>query len=391
MNRPIITLTKISANFARYVDWLAAGLGEMQLLGEAEFRCDLQPVNRLLGINGPRWLIRRLMPRVFHEVDGGPVFEGTVQVADKVVRFCYDVDDRPFWFDLNALQDTDIYFKAQMPRDFPGPFHLSSELAYPLPASVIECADRVRPAMLGRPLARSLKPAPNKAVLDAWSRHGEIEPDGSLFAYFGGISNEMTKPMTMECGRVGSRPPRFRVTGAPASSDYPSSGPAGHPNQKRLDLVRLLRGWNDPRIDARMVSAPDASVVGPEISDPLEYARRLARFDWNCNITGLYGSMPFRFADAFAMGRGVITDDLVVRWYEPFDADCEVRELGPMGYEPAEKVDWQRATAVLKKAAEDSDPASSRERRAHIRSRYERLWNPLAFARYLTRECVNSL
>lgn len=390
-NRPIVTITRISANYARYFDWLVTGLGEMQSKGEIDYRLDLQPVNRLLGVNGPRWLIRRILPRVFAEVDGSAVLEGTIRIGGKSAKFCYDIDDRPFWFDLNLLQDTDLYFKAQMPVNFPEPFRLAENLTFPLASTVLDHREKVRPAMLGRPLARSLKPAGNRHVLDAWRKHGESEPTGSLFAYFGGVSEIMMKPMVMECGKVGSREPRSAAEGAAETATYRQSGRFGHPNHKRLELVRLLRSWNDPRVNARMIGAPDPALTGRSISRQLDFARTLGAYDWNCNITGLFGSIPFRFADAFAMDRGIVTDDLLVKWYRPFEPDCEVRQLGSMGYELPEAVDWRRAEHILREAAANSAGPLARERRSFLRARYDSMWSPLAFSRYLVGSCAEVL
>lgn len=392
MNRPIVTILRISLDYARYFDWLVTGLGELHARGEIEYRCELQPVNRLMSLNGPRWLLRRLAPNVFREITGGPVLEGTVKVGDKTTTFCYDIDDRPFWFDLNILHGVDRYFKAQLPARFPDPLRLSDELQFSYPATVLECQDRILPAMLGRPLGRSLRATPNRKVLDEWRKHGEGEPAGSLFAYFGGATPAVEKPLVMDTDakKLVSVPAEFPEDSAAAQS-LPSKARFGHPNQKRVELVRMLRKWDDPKVDARILSGTDASLIGPPISRQLDYARTLANYDWNCNICGFFGSLPFRFADAFALGRGVITDEPVVRWYQPFDLENEVRIMGPLGYERAQSVDWNQAETVLRQARADSDSPSAKERRAYIRSRFDSVWSPIVFARYVVRSCTDPL
>jgi hypothetical protein len=357
-----------------------------------DIRFDLKPLNRLNSINAPRWLLRRLAPAVLHEIDSTPLLEGIVTLAGKSARFCYDIEDRPFYFDLNALWSCDRYFKAQMPRKFPEPFQLSRHLRFPYPATVLECADRIRPAMLGRPLARSLDARKNRVILHQWRAHGTGEPAGSLFAYFGGAAAEMAKPLVMDMGRPHQHSSHtFSPKDSPTTATYISPAPFGHPNQKRVELVRLMRSWNDPKVDARILSGTDPSLVGPTIPRQLDYARKLAEYDWNCNITGLFGSIPFRFADAFALGRGVITDELTVKWYQPFDYETEIRNLGAIGYEVASEVDWPHAESVLRQARVDSDSPTAKDRRAHIKARYEQLWSPLPFARYVVGSCLEVL
>ncbi|WP_305818610.1 hypothetical protein [Photobacterium leiognathi] len=51
-------------------------------------------------------------------------------------------------------------------------------------------------------------------------------------------------------------------------------------------------------------------------------------------------SIPNRFIDSFISGTAILTDELSVKWYQPFG--CEVYETVAIGYKKTDDVDWNK-------------------------------------------------
>lgn len=119
-----------------------------------------------------------------------------------------------------------------------------------------------------------------------------------------------------------------------------------HPNYKRGLLVEGLRQRYPREADARILATEHDNRRGPNLPDS-EYNTLVGRARCNINISGLRRSLPFRFCDSFLVGACVPTDELAIRWYAPFEFGTEMAELGPMGYELPENVDWGHAWRVL--------------------------------------------
>jgi hypothetical protein len=218
--------------------------------------------------------------------------------------------------------------------------------------------------MLGRPLGRSLVYAHNRKVLDTWKRNGSTGKQTRLMAYFGGVTAQQELVQEEPYGRF------------------------QHPNGKRVEIVRLLRGLGRSEIDARLIDSLYPELNGPTIAGDAAYSRHVASANYSVNISGHFCSIPFRFVDGFMLGTGILTDSLNVQWYAPFDHEVEVMDMGPMGYELPGDVDWSAARKVINSILE-YDPAELSRRAAYILHRYESLWSPRAFAQYFVRECSN--
>lgn len=360
--RSIITITSVSPNFARYFDWLITGLGQLSEQGKIELRFELPPVNRLLCDNRTRWMLRRATPTVFYELDAEKRgLDGVFETGGRKCRFHFDVADAPFEFDLNRLESCDVYFKAQFPSEFPAPVRLSRDLSIPAPAGAIAHTSKIRSAMLGRPLARSLDWRRNFKVLKTWESMAATPKEFSILAYFGG------------------------VTPAQLGTSERSGVTIGHPNGHRCELVKMLRSFADDKINARMINAPDRSLVGPEIKGDHAYGSIVSKSCWNANVSGIDMSIPFRFIDSFMTGTGVLTDSLAVKWHTPF-SEAEVQDIGSMGYERPADVDWNRAAQVIGEARALSTGFETRRR--EILDRYRKHWSPTALAQHVIDECA---
>jgi hypothetical protein len=85
-------------------------------------------------------------------------------------------------------------------------------------------------------------------------------------------------------------------------------------------------------------------------------------------------SIPNRFIDSFSVGTSIITDDLKIKWYQPF-APEEVIEIGQMGYEPMEHVDWQQVEARMKVLPEQHPEI--------VEELFNKKWRPDVVAQYM--------
>jgi hypothetical protein len=162
-----------------------------------------------------------------------------------------------------------------------------------------------------------------------------------------------------------------------------------HPNLKRGNFVRYLRSLVSSEVVARLVHSADSSLIGSALNDDADYADVVASAAFNVNVSGLSLSLPFRFIDSFMLGTAVATDNLSIHWYQPFDSE-EVVELGTMGYELNEDVNWPDIENRLRHLV-DSDPAHDAQRAAHILDRYQKLWSPEALARYVMQSCEEAI
>ena len=360
-----VTLDPIHFPYMDYFEWFVFGLQVLHDAGEIEFRLQTTfttPPFRLHAKAAPA--VRRVFPRLMDALSrgSGAMLTGTVEAGGEKRRFVMDLADSPYLFQTDLLVETDVYFKAQCPVSFdPRGFPIAKDAFFPYHPDVLTYQSRIRPAMLGRPLSRTLVQRRNARILAHWREAGQGVKDTALFAYFGTDKPILHGPEGVVMSRFGAL--------------------VAHPNEKRGLLVEEMRRRYLTRIDARVLNTDHASRRGAQIYDAA-YPQVVGRAWHNINISGFRRSLPFRFIDSFLTGTSVPADELALRWYAPFEQGTEVFDLGPMGYEPADAVDWNRVWAVLDGLY--NEPESIRtERRRHIQDRFERLWHPRAFARYV--------
>ena len=371
MPRPVrVTLDPIHFPYMDYFEWLVFGLQLLHDAGEIEFRLQTTtttPPFQLHPKLGPA--LRRVVPGLMDALSrgSGAILTGAVQVADQKRRFVLDLGDSPYNFQVEQLLETDVYFKAQCPLTFdPRGFPIAADAFVPYHPDVLSYQARIHPAMLGRPLSRTLRQTPNARVLEQWLAAGRATKDLALFAYFGSDVGLSHGPEGVVMQRFGAR--------------------VAHPNQKRGRLVAEMRKRYPRDCDARILATAHDDRRGAKISDA-RYPAMVGRVWHNINISGFRRSLPFRFVDSFLVGATVPADTLALRWYAPFEMGTEVIELGDMGYEREDAVDWSRVWRVLDGLY--SEPlAVRRERQRHIAARFEQLWHPRAFARYVVATCM---
>ncbi|MFD0892795.1 hypothetical protein KBB96_15335 [Luteolibacter ambystomatis] len=362
MKRPVVTITDFCLNHAGYFDWLVTGLGLLEQKGELDLRFRLSAAKTALRHRYFRWGAKALAPAWVAKVNG-PMWwlQGEIDFGGTVKRFVFDVTDHGYSYAEHLLDDCDLYFKCQLPDSFPDSLKLCRQIERPMPEAAVRNASKIRRAMLGRPLSRSLDFKRNLELLRAWERHAETPRAKRVLAYFGGDSDAEANDRLKD-----------------------KQGLYQHPNVKRGRIVRHLRAMNRPDVDARLLNSSDPALIGPALRDDDDYAATVASSAWNINVSGLSLSIPFRLIDSFMVGTAVATDSLSIHWYQPFD-ETELIELGTMGYELDGEVDWpaieQRLAGLLEiSASEDA------ARRAHVLDRYRRFWSPEALAGHVIGE-----
>lgn len=155
-----------------------------------------------------------------------------------------------------------------------------------------------------------------------------------------------------------------------------------HPNEKRARIADIMSSLGTG-FDARIINR-DYSDTGKKVNNELivplkEFSNHVARFQYNVNVSGYRMSIPARFIDSFICGTAIATDNLSVKWYEPFKE--EVSEIGEMGYLPDREVDYEG----IKEKIKNLKPVS----REYVINRYEKFWSPKAVAIYIVTTLLN--
>ena len=371
MSRPIrVTLDPIHFPYMDYFEWFIFGLQWLHDAGEIEFTLrttTTTPPFRLHAKAAPA--VRRVFPGLMDALSrgSGAILTGQVEVAGKKQRFVLDLADSPYLFQVDLLLENYLYFKAQCPTTFDARgFPIAVDAFVPYHPDVLSYQHRIRPAMLGRPLSRTLNQRQNNRILESWRQAGRGVKDLALFAYFGTDTGLNHGPEGVVMQRFGDK--------------------VSHPNLKRGLLVEGMRARYPRQADARILTTEHAARRGVKISDA-RYPQAVGRTWHNINISGFRRSLPFRFIDSFLTGASVPADALALRWYEPFEMGTEVTDLGPLGYEREDAVDWPHVWQTLDRL-HDEPLAVRQERQARINERFERFWHPRSFARYLVTACL---
>ncbi len=371
-----VILEDIHFPLMEYYDWLATGLWMLQDDGQIE--AEVRTTRTTLPFQTHRKsfaAFRKVLPGVAAALARGTssLITGRVEAGGKSVSFVFDIGDSPYAFQTDLLLEKDLYFKAQCPASFdPRGFPIARDAWFPYHPDVITYQDRIRPAMLGRPLSRTLNKRQNAQILQRWRDRAKGSKDLNLFAFFGSDKIDWVGgPERIVLERFADR--------------------TAHPNPKRGLLVEGLRQRYPAGqgVDARILNTDSAARRGPKLGDD-DYPAVVGRAWHNINISGFRRSLPFRFIDSFLVGASVPSDEIALRWYAPFDMTNEVIDLGPMGYELDRSVDWPRVWTVFDGLM--SEPPNRRdERRQHIVQRFETLWHPRAFARYVVDQCLQHM
>jgi hypothetical protein len=382
MSMPAVVITSMPPRTQAYFDWLITGLGLLQEEGRATLRFEDRWWNRALRahpkVMSAAWRLGDDFVELVSPMDA-VCLTGRVEMADKVVSFAMDIADAPFNFALGHLEAADLYFKCQCPKSFePEGYPLNRHLRIPYHPEVFRLQKKIRAGMLGRPLAVGTDLKKNLRVLRQWESAANPKKDVKIFASFAHDRG------------VKARTSRDKL---PSAFNYESENSLikrwgdkiHHPNRKRERVIEMLRGFGKPDVNARIWKTQNPAVAGPRLSEE-EYREMVGRSAVVVNVSGLRRSLPFRFMDAFMCGAAVATDTLGTQWPKPWEMGVEIFEMGDLGYELDEEVDWK---AVKKRFLEVYDWAGrSGEHFKAVQDLYRKKWAPQVYASYVVDECL---
>ncbi len=378
--KPKVVISSFPIRNKGYFEWIYTGLQILEQEGKVEIAHEGHAIDRFL----------RQHPRVYGKfeskfpelskylfpVDQFSMF-GRLELNDKKVRFAYDATDSPFTYALAHLELAEVYFKMQCPiqieqRGFP----LSTQVRIPYHPAVLGQTFKIRPCMSTGPITNTLNLKRNLEALELNAKRAVANKEIRMFASFGG--DRGPKPWVVE-----DAPPAPHNYQNEKSIVTSLEDIVQHPNEKRAEIVRILRSWQKADVDARIWSSNDPAIQGDALSWS-DYLNTVARSVFNVNVSGFRRSIPFRVLDSFQVGCGILSDNLGTRWYQDFDPEIELQEYGELGYESASNVNWEVTAKRLLGIYESIDLKENRSRA--ILEMFEKKWHPRALAIYFIDE-----
>lgn len=394
-NIPIVVITKMSPRWRPFQIFIL-GLYELERLGEIKlrFRCDwFYRISTILPDLPHLGGIMHQLAAYF--LNDSYTMEGYVEKEGKRRTFCIDSDDSPHCYDGQLLDNVDIYFKTQCPKeiDIEKGFRLTDDvyLPYcdhrhvnpklsltargeriPLP-NLKQNIHKIRPSVVGfRRLADGNSYSALRNGFDSYRKGILQKANKKLMCYFGNAQGPI---------------PMHDLHGP----DYESDGfimgafpQLHHPNEKRAiiaDIIGQLGEQYDARVISQQATNDKQAVKRTDLIIPIEdFCAHISNFQYNCNVSGLRMSMPNRFMESFIVGTAIVTDKLAVKWYLPFEE--EVVELEEMGYLPKDSVNWNRVTQQIKALPEISKET--------VNKHFEEKWAPVPVARYLVKTVLDA-
>lgn len=395
-NVPYVVITNIS-NRVQYYQWFIYGLMLLKKEGKIKLKFDVPFGQNMLLVPHIGLFVRILnkISRIWGsnvEVKNKAYLKGYIVYSERRRNFCIDSADSPNMFSGELLKNMDIYFKIQCPKVFdPRGFKLGNEyipffdVEFDSPKDngklkakrklcpeVYQYQDKIKPLLSA---VSSMGSSCAFADLDNRYKHllraREIRQTEKAMCYFGNSK--------------GPKPSKDVVN---PDFDWESDimcylgDKINHPNEKRARIADIMSSLGTG-FDARIINR-DYSDTGKKVNNELivplkEFSNHVARFQYNVNVSGYRMSIPARFIDSFICGTAIATDNLSVKWYEPFKE--EVSEIGEMGYLPDREVDYEG----IKEKIKNLKPVS----REYVINRYEKFWSPKAVAIYIVTTLLN--
>lgn len=381
--KPKVIINSLPIRNRAYFEWVYTGLQILHESGEIELIQEGSSWDRMLRkeprIYGKLESYFPNLCKLIFPVDQFSMF-GRVEMGGKQARFAYDVTDSPFTYALAHLELADVYFKTQCPIEIePEGYELSSTIRVPYHPLVVESKSKIVPAMSTGAITNTFNLKRNLKLLEQNLSLPVDSKSIRIFASFGGDKG----------------PPPWNVEDdAPAPHNFRNErsivtiyGDAiQHPNEKRAEIVRILRKWGKSDVDARIWSSKDPEIQGDALKWP-DYLKTVSQSVFNVNVSGFRRSLPFRFLDSFQMGCGIATDTIGTRWYREFDSEIECVEYGDLGYEAKANVDLESIEANLQEIYDQVD--LSQNRTDEIREMFREKWHPHPLAKYFVESCLD--
>lgn len=391
--KTIVTITKVGECWEWFQIFI---LGFYELEREnkiiLKFRCEwlyrlstLFPENYFIGG------VLRALKKKF--ASSTTILKGRVEYNNVTKFFCVDCSDSPFMFDSIALENMDVYFKVNCPKEIEPEkgFRLTDTIWLPYSDHIqidpdkkrsprkklynlAENLSKIKPLMQSfRSLARLNSYSALKSGYENYKSNALNTPSKKLMCYFGSA--------------FGPKPEK-NVTEPDLNWDGDIMGyykdKLNHPNEKRAKVAKILSSKGE-RYDGRVISESFSDSKGAIRHDDLiiplkDFCAHISNFEYNFNISGYRLSIPSRFVESFIVGTAIVTDKLAVKWYLPFDE--EVIETAEMGYLPDDEVDWNKVEHDI-----DNLPPVNKEK---ILELYEKKWAPKKVAEYIVKTVMES-
>ncbi len=308
-------------------------------------------------------------------------------------KFVIDSADSPYLFNSKDLEEADVYFKVQCPKNLDAKgFNLTPEILIPwtdhekekngnrrkLCNNFEENRYKIRPLMLGpRKLSNGISYSLLKKAYENYVGSKNIKKDKKLMCYFGNSAGPIPVEVSKEDLDVDRE--------AQIVNAYKNE--IQHPNEKRAKAADIISEMKPKEIyDARVINRGNANSEGEKYEDkslviPIEdFCNHIAQFEYNLNISGYRLSIPNRFIESFISGTAIFTDKLSVKWYKPFDK--EVVETVSMGYLKDEDVDWKKFKEDIKNL-----PKINKE---EVLRAFNEKWTPIAVCKYMIEEILKA-
>lgn len=382
-----------------YFQWFLLGFYLLQHEGRIVLDIEV-PLLQRIGLWNHNWFLsgcgNRILSKIYND---NSLLLGQIAFDDKIVKFAIDSADAPFLFDRRVLNDVDIYFKMQCPKEFTADgFHLTEDVVIPWTdyafahgrpdeymgkkpkgkrkdfVDLDQYVHKIYPLMIGpRRLAHGNDFYQLQKGYENIIQSKQLKKDKDVMCYFGNAKGPgRSDGVTIDTVDYDWEKDIMGL--------YPQ---LNHPNEKRAVVRDIIKKLSNS--DARIINDGNSdSGRGnhPELVVPLdEFGAYVAQFKYNANVSGYRMSIPNRFIDSFSVGTSIVTDNLKVKWYQPF-APEEVMEIGQMGYEPMERVDWGQVELKMKALPEQHPEI--------VEELFNKKWRPDVVAQYMLDTMMNA-
>ena len=306
----------------------------------------------------------------------------------KKKKFVIDSADSPYLFNSKDLEECDLYFKVQCPKDLDKEgFYLTPEIVIPWTdhekdGNVRKSCEnfkknkyKIKPLMLGtRKLSNGISYSLLKKGFDNYLKSRKVNKNKKLMCYFGNSQGPIPKKVKRE---------ELDFDEESQLLGYFEKN-IQHPNEKRAKAADTMSEIEPKNMyDARIINRGNSDSGGKNKNESLiipieDFCNHVAQFEYNLNISGYRLSIPNRFLESFISGTAILTDKLSVKWYKPFDK--EVVETVPMGYLKDKDVDWEKFEEDIR-----SLPKVSKE---EVINAFDKNWSPIAVCNYIIEELL---
>lgn len=371
-----------------YYNWFLLGFYELERNGEIDFRLEVSFWSKLSTLKLPN-IVYKILNKFHEKFDEDSYnLEGYISYENGSKKlFCIDCADSPFLFDSELLREKDCYFKMQCPINLDAEgFELAPDVRIPwmdhahagqelsmetnidnnVCKNVHQYKYKIKPLMVG---PRRLSAGNNYyALKKQYKKYLEartIKKQKKLMCYFGSakgpkvIENQSDPNFDNEASLMGWFKEKLN-----------------HPNEKRALVANMIYSLGEG-YDARVINLGNFGekkmLVKKNVIALEDFCEHVAKFEYNCNVSGFRLSIPNRFVESFMVGTAIVTDQLSVRWYASFDD--EVKETVKMGYLPLEMVDWDQFENDIKNLPKVDAQC--------VIDAYERKWSPIAVCNYI--------